>query len=77
LNPKERCVSFVKDGVFVPGSGHGSATSPGTDKPEEGVIASERWNNLFLPLYGPRDQRCFRNKTPSSFSDTWEAATSD
>jgi hypothetical protein len=77
LNPKEHRVSFVKDGVFVPGSGPGSATPSGTDKPEDGVVVSERRNTLFLPLYVPDNQRCFRNKASPPFADTWQGATSD
>jgi hypothetical protein len=56
LNPKERFVSFAEEGVFVPGSGPVSATPSGTDQPEDGVIASERRNDLFLPVNSPRNQ---------------------
>jgi hypothetical protein len=77
LNPKGHRVSFLADGMFVPGSGLGSATSTRTDKSEDGVIASERRNGLFLPLDGPGNQRGFWNKAPPSSAETWQGASAD
>jgi hypothetical protein len=63
--------------MLVTGSGHGSATSTGSDKPKDGVIACERRNDSFLPLYGSGDQRGFWDKAPSSSPDTGQGATAD